>query len=159
MAVASKKMKSLDITNYLAAGTSLKAFYESYCVSTPKWVFPYSLFDSLEKLDATSLPDDIEVFRSILTKKTSHRTYLNRVETYGRWKVWLRLPTLLATITMPMLLALSKLSTKWSPTRGIILNWICLKTLSAYQVFHKNIYLWISLLNFHLFSKIVKSLL
>ena len=69
MALSSKKMKFLDITNYLAAGTSLKALYESYCVSTPKGSFPYSWFDSLEKLDATSLPDDIEEFRSILTKK------------------------------------------------------------------------------------------
>ena len=69
MALSSKKKKFLDITNYLAAGTSLKAFYESYCVSTPEGSFPYSWFDSLEKLDATSLPDDIEVFCSILTKK------------------------------------------------------------------------------------------
>ena len=69
MTHSTKKMKFLDITNYMAAGTSLKAFYESYSVSTPKGVFPYSWFDSLEKLDATSLPDDIEVFRSILTKK------------------------------------------------------------------------------------------
>ena len=35
----------------------------------PKGVFPYSWFDSLEKLDATSLPDDIEMFRGILTEK------------------------------------------------------------------------------------------
>ena len=70
MALSSKKMKFLDITNYLAAGTSLKAFYESYRVSTSKGFFPYTWFDSLEKLDVTSLPDDIEVFRSILTKKT-----------------------------------------------------------------------------------------
>ena len=70
MALSSKRMKFLDITNYLAAGTSLKAFYKAYSVSTPKGVFPYAWFDSLEKLDATSLPDDIEEFHSILTKET-----------------------------------------------------------------------------------------
>ena len=43
------KKKFLDITNYLAAETSVKAFYESYCESTPKGVFLYSWFDSLEK--------------------------------------------------------------------------------------------------------------
>ena len=56
MSVGSKKRKLLDITNCLAAGKSMKAFYESYSVSTPKGVFPYSWFDSLEKLDAPSLP-------------------------------------------------------------------------------------------------------
>ena len=70
MTISSEKMKLLDITNYLAAGSSLKDFYKSYSVSTPKGFFPYAWFDSLEKLAATSLPDDIDVFRSILTKKT-----------------------------------------------------------------------------------------
>ena len=49
-------MKFLDITNYLAAGTSLKDFYKSYSVSTPKGCFPYQWFDSLNKLDEPSLP-------------------------------------------------------------------------------------------------------
>ena len=34
MALLSKKMKFLNITNYLAEGTSLKAFYESNSVNT-----------------------------------------------------------------------------------------------------------------------------
>ena len=87
MTIASMKLKFLDITNYLAAGTSLKNFYESYSVSTPKGVFPYAWFDSLDKLDATSLPNDIEIFRSILTKKRSHRKNLNRVVSCGGRKV------------------------------------------------------------------------
>ena len=68
MAIA-RKMKFLDITNYLAAGTSLKDFYKYYCVSTPKGFFPYTWFDSLEKLDTTSVAGDIVAFRSILTKE------------------------------------------------------------------------------------------
>ena len=70
MVISSEKMKFLDITNYLAAGTSLKDFYKSNNVSTPKGCFPYAWFDSLKKLEATSLPTDIEAFHSILTKKT-----------------------------------------------------------------------------------------
>ena len=64
MNISSDKLNFLDITNYLAAGTSLEKFYASYNVSTPKGKFPYSWFDSLDKLSATSLPD-IEDFHSI----------------------------------------------------------------------------------------------
>ena len=56
MALSSKKMKFLDITNYLAAGTSLQDFYKSYSVSTPKECFPYQWFDLLHTLDEPSLP-------------------------------------------------------------------------------------------------------
>ena len=69
MHISSDKLNFLDITNYLAAGTSLEKFYASYNVSTPKGKFPYSWFDSLDKLSTTSLPD-IEDFHSILTKKS-----------------------------------------------------------------------------------------
>ena len=69
MAIATKKLKFLDITNYLAAGTSLAKFYASYGVTTAKGFFPYSWFDSLDKLTETSLPDN-DKFYSILTKKT-----------------------------------------------------------------------------------------
>ena len=68
MAIYTRKLKFLDITNYLAAGTSLKDFYKSYSVSTPKGSFPYGWFDSLDKMDATSLPG-IDDFHSILTNK------------------------------------------------------------------------------------------
>ena len=69
MALGTKTLQYLDITNYLAAGTSLSAFYKAYNVTDPKGFFPYEWFDSLQKLDATSLPP-IEAFQSLLTKKT-----------------------------------------------------------------------------------------
>ena len=86
MALTSKKLKFVDITNYLAAGISLAKFYTSYGVTTMKGFFPYSLVKfpyslvkfpyslvkfpySLVKLSDTDLPD-IEEFRSILTKET-----------------------------------------------------------------------------------------
>ena len=69
MTIASPKLKFLDLINYLAAGTSLEKLYSSYGVSTPKGTFPYQWFDSLEKLNATSLPPR-EDFFSVLTNKT-----------------------------------------------------------------------------------------
>ena len=57
MALSSEKLKFLDITNYLAAGTSLKDFYKSYNVSTPKGSFPYQWFDKIARFDELSLPE------------------------------------------------------------------------------------------------------
>ena len=91
MAIATKKLKFLDITNYLAAGTSLVKFYQSYKVSTPKGYLPYSWFDkldTLDKLDERSLPD-IREFHCILTKKSVYLLKnINIVLTCGRVKAW-----------------------------------------------------------------------
>ena len=48
MSLARPKLKFLDITNYLAAGTNLVQFYKSFEVSTPKGCFPYEWFNSLD---------------------------------------------------------------------------------------------------------------
>ena len=57
MALISSKLKYLDLLNYLAAGTSLKKFYAAYKVSSPKGLFPYQWFDSLDKLKYDHLPE------------------------------------------------------------------------------------------------------
>ena len=67
MAISSKQLKILDITNYLTTGTSLSKFYALYNVSTPKGYFLYSWFDSMTKLGEMS---DIGEFYSILTKQS-----------------------------------------------------------------------------------------
>jgi hypothetical protein len=56
MVVSTKKLKYLDLMNYLAAGTSLDSFYKAYNVTTPKGTFPYQWFDTLEKLNYSGLP-------------------------------------------------------------------------------------------------------
>ena len=56
MALGTKCLKYCDLTNYLAAGTSLAKFYSAYKVKSPKGSFPYEHFNSLEKLKETSLP-------------------------------------------------------------------------------------------------------
>ena len=55
MALGSRRLQFLDMTNYLAAGTSLEKFYKSFGVSVPKTKFPYQWFDGVDKLAATYL--------------------------------------------------------------------------------------------------------
>ena len=83
MAIASPKLKFLDLINYVAAGTSLEKLYKSDNASVPKGTFPYQWFDSLDKLNATSLPSKEEFF-SVLTNKTIYdETYQSGVDTWN----------------------------------------------------------------------------
>ena len=82
MLLATKRLKYLDLTNYLAAGTSLSAFYKAYNVTDPKGIFPYEWFDSLEKLDYAGLPPK-EAFHSLLTKET-----ISDDDYESCWRVW-----------------------------------------------------------------------
>ncbi len=66
MVLASEKIKFLDLSNYVAAGTSLDALYKAYGVSVSKAEFPYEWFTDLEKLKETSLPPK-SFFYSTLT--------------------------------------------------------------------------------------------
>ena len=70
MVIVTSRLKFLDLTNYLAAGTNLAAFYKAYGVKDPKACFPYEWFDSLEKLDARYLPKQ-EDFYSLLTNSNA----------------------------------------------------------------------------------------
>ena len=54
MAIACDKLKYLDITSYLAAGTSLNSFYKAYDIQTPKGDICYEWINPLEKLRGTS---------------------------------------------------------------------------------------------------------
>ena len=56
MSLGTPKLKFLDITNYLAARTSLDKFYRAFEVSTPKGCFPYEWFDSIDKFNFKGLP-------------------------------------------------------------------------------------------------------
>lgn len=83
MCITTKKLKMLDISNYLPAGTSYTKYLETYlgececpdkirCVcELSKGVFPYEYIDSFQRLSETSLPPK-EAFYSSLRK--SHIT-------------------------------------------------------------------------------------
>ena len=82
MALGTKRLKYLDLTNYLAAGTSLDAFYKAYNVTNPKGFFCYEWFDSLDKLNNTELPPR-EAFYSTLKNDTISQ------DDYEAWQqVW-----------------------------------------------------------------------
>lgn len=82
MAVSTKKLKYLDLTNYLAAGTSLDSFYRAYNVATPKGTFPYEWFDSIEKLDYKGLPPQTQFYSSLSKQGIDAYTYMSC------WGVW-----------------------------------------------------------------------
>ena len=86
MIIASKRLNFLDITNYLAAGTSLDGLYKSYGVSTVKGKFPYEYFDCLEKLNETSLPPQ-EAFYSTLTD-----SHMNDADYQASINDWNKMP-------------------------------------------------------------------
>ena len=80
--MATKRLKFLDVANFLAAGTSLSNFYKAYGVKEQKTIFPYSWFDTLEKLNARFLPAQ-EDFYSVLTNSiVTEEDYNQAVETW-----------------------------------------------------------------------------
>ena len=82
MAISTGRLTFLDLTNYLAAGTSLANFYKAYGVKNPKACFPYQWFDSLQKLEARFLPKR-EDFYSLLTNSiVSEEEYQDAIDTW-----------------------------------------------------------------------------
>jgi hypothetical protein len=68
MCISNDRFKFLDITQYLAPGSSYSSFLSAFRVSEQKSFFPYQWFDSEEKLGHPSLPD-YESFYSELKKE------------------------------------------------------------------------------------------
>ena len=56
MCASKPEVRFLDVTNFLAPGFSYDAFLKAYGCPQAKGFFPYELFNSLDKLDETSLP-------------------------------------------------------------------------------------------------------
>ena len=56
LALRSGTLKFLDVTNFLAAGSSYAAFLKAYDCSVKKACFPYEYVDSLDKLQEPQLP-------------------------------------------------------------------------------------------------------
>ena len=82
MALGTKRLKYLDVVNYLAAGTSLNNFYKAFKVKTPKGCFPYEWFDNLEKMNYRGLPPQSCFYSSLSDKGIDSYTYMNC------WKEW-----------------------------------------------------------------------
>ena len=65
LALRTEKLKFLDVSNFLAAGSSYAAFLKAYGCKQQKGYFPYEWVDSLEKLEEEQLPPH-EAFHSKL---------------------------------------------------------------------------------------------
>ena len=65
LSVSVPDLKFIDISNYLAAGSSYSQFLKAYGSTTPKGIFPYEWFDTFEKLNDTSLPPASDFYSSI----------------------------------------------------------------------------------------------
>ena len=86
MALGTKRLQYLDLTNYLAAGTNLSDFYKAFNVTDPKGKFPYEWWDSIEKLDYPTLPP-LEAFYSLLTKNLFQKRIISHVLRFGMSKI------------------------------------------------------------------------
>ena len=56
LALRTEKLKFLDISNFLAAGSSYAGFLKAYGCAENKGFFPYEWVDTLEKLEESQLP-------------------------------------------------------------------------------------------------------
>lgn len=70
MAIATDRLKLLDVSNYIAPGWSYDKYVKAYQCSMDKGFFPYEWCDSLDKLEEKQLPP-IEAFYSSLKKSNS----------------------------------------------------------------------------------------
>ena len=73
LAISTPQLKFLDISSYLAAGSSYSQFLKAYGCEIPKGIFPYEWFDSFDKLAYTSL-SEMEDFYSTLSNSNSLRS-------------------------------------------------------------------------------------
>ena len=73
--IALQSFKFLDVSQYLAPGVSYEAFLKAYDCSQCKGYFPYEWFDSVEKLNHTSLPDHSDFFSSLKQTNISEEAY------------------------------------------------------------------------------------
>ncbi len=65
LALKSGKLKFLDVSNFLAAGTSYSAFLKAYQCQGEKGFFPYEYVESIRQLEESQLPPR-EAFKSWL---------------------------------------------------------------------------------------------
>ncbi|XP_078359971.1 uncharacterized protein LOC144644372 [Oculina patagonica] len=121
LALKSGKLKFLDVSNFLAAGSSYAGFLKAYDCSQEKGHFPYKWLDSLDKLDHPRLPEQ-SAFSSWLRNTTiSAEEYAQcqeawqkeGMETMRDFLVWYN-----NLDVSPFLEALEKMSNFWK-TKGI----------------------------------------
>ena len=85
LSISTLDMKFIDISNYLAAGSSYSQFLKAYGCDEPKGIFPYEWFDSFEKLKYPKLPEP-EDFYSKTKKDNPIKTEADNKKLQRIWK-------------------------------------------------------------------------
>ena len=75
MSLQTKKLKFLDISNYLAPGYSYAKFLKAYECPHTKGFFPYEYMTDLNKLDETALPPHAAFFSTLKGENISEEDY------------------------------------------------------------------------------------
>lgn len=85
--IANDQFKFLDISNYLAAGTSYSGFLKAYDVTESKGFFPYEYLTNADKLLETKLPPHSEFYSSLKGKNITEEEYLYCLDVWRREKM------------------------------------------------------------------------
>ena len=96
MCFATKKLKFLDICNYLAPGFSYAKYLTAYGCAQQKGHFPYEYMDSIGKLDDRALPPQSAFFSRLTNEGISDEDYprcqavwrANEMKTLREYLVW-----------------------------------------------------------------------
>ena len=75
LALRTEKLKFLDISNFLAAGSSYAGFLKAYGCAENKGFFPYEWVDSLEKLEESQLPPHSAFYSSLKNTNIAEEEY------------------------------------------------------------------------------------
>ena len=73
-AISTENFLFLDVTNYLAAGSSYDQFLKGYGATVHKSYFPYEYFDDLGKLSSTEFPRYQDFYSSLKGRNTLEPT-------------------------------------------------------------------------------------
>ncbi len=73
--IATPQFRFLDISHFLALGTSYAEFLKAYGVSESKGFFPYEWFDHASKLNSTSLPPKESFYSSLKNEHITDENY------------------------------------------------------------------------------------
>ena len=71
----------LDVSNFLAAGTSLDKWLKAYKCEVQKAIFPYEWLDDYNKLNSVRLPFYQRWFSSLKNKNISIDDYIQALKT------------------------------------------------------------------------------
>ena len=94
--ISTESLKFLDMTQFLAPGSSYSGFLKAYHVEQQKGYFPYEWFDNISKLEATSLPPHEAFYSQLKSSNISQEAYIDcqqawndqQMKTFKDFLIW-----------------------------------------------------------------------